>query len=67
MKKVKIFEDSSEMVLEEYVNQFLAEHPDSVTDIKFTTMPRSYCPCYAAMIIYDTGLDTIHIEGGESN
>lgn len=82
MKKVKIFTHGSETVLEEYVNQFIAEHPISIIDIRYGVVwnPLVQSPRYSAMVIYNTSLDTIHdnacelreklhdlFEGGESN
>lgn len=57
MKKIKIFKHGNEMILEEYVNQFLAEHPVSVSDIQYR-MPDDgkYSLMYSVMIVYDPTL-----------
>lgn len=57
MKKIKIFEHGSEMILEEYVNQFLAEHPVSVSDIQYRMSDDGkYSLMYSVMIVYDPTL-----------
>lgn len=55
MKQIKIFEHASEMVLEEYVNRFLAEHPVSVDDIQFRVVAHPHLT-YIAMVVYDSTL-----------
>lgn len=53
MKKIKIFEHGSEMILEECVNRFLAEHPVSVTDIQYSVTTWNGNLNYSVMIVYD--------------
>lgn len=53
MKKIKIFEHGSEMILEEYVNRFLAEHPASVSDIQYSTGYHNHNLIYSVMVVYD--------------
>lgn len=57
MKKIRIFEHGSEMILEEYVNQFTAEHPYGVTDIQFSAVHCANNLHYCVMVVYDTLLD----------
>lgn len=57
MKQIKIFEHGSEMVLEEYVNQFLADHPASVSDIQYRMSDDGkYSLMYSVMIVYDPSM-----------
>lgn len=54
MKQVKIFKYSSEIVLEEAVNEFLADHPVSAEDIQYRMSDDGkYSVIYSAMIVYD--------------
>lgn len=62
MYKIKLFKHGDEMVLEEYVNRFLAEHPVSVVDIQFRIVPYPNRPNYSVMVVYDTFKDDARAE-----
>lgn len=54
MKKIKIFDHKNEMVLEEDVNRFLADHPASVSDIQYRMSDDGkYSLMHSVMIIYE--------------
>ncbi len=54
MKKIKIFADTNDVVVEEAVNEFLVDHPVSVEDIQYRMSDDGkYSVMHSVMIVYD--------------